>query len=205
MRKKSFREEFVKVAFMGPGASGKTCIVHRLVGKKFSEEYEPTVFDFYDYESKVDNTCRLSLQISDTAGAFSFPAMDRLTIQKSDVVVVVFDLTSMGSLKQAMKLAKEIRGDNPKKAVLVIGNKSDLALRVAAKKELENTITCNLQMGYCELSAKYDDVSADLIPRIAEEFAISKGPYDVKRSRKPLSAKFKRKLSKSTENLLDLF
>lgn len=205
MRKKSFKEhDLIKVAFMGAAASGKTSIVQRLVGGHFSEEYEPTVFEFHDFESKTNNL-KVKMEISDTAGAFSFPAMDRLTIQKSDVVVIVFDLSSSDSLRHAVLLTKDVKEQNPKKPILVIGNKLDLGIRVTTKSELEYHFTCHLQHSYLETSAKFETSCDELIQRISEEFALSNGPYDVKRSRKPLSAKLKRRLSKSTENILDMF
>ena len=206
IRKKSrVDQEFViNVAFMGSAASGKTTIVHRLMGKKFHQHYNPTVFDFYDYESKVDNTCRLSLQISDTAGAFSFPAMDRLTIQKSDVVVVVFDLTSMSSLNHAESLIKDIKRQCPRKAILIIGNKSDQPHRIASKRRLNERVTCNFEHSYIETSAKLnDDIAIDLLQRIKEEFALLEGPYDIKRSEKPFSSKLRKQFSRSTLSLRD--
>ena len=202
MRKKSFKHDLIKVAFMGAAASGKSSIVQRLIGGHFSEEYEPTVFEFHNFENKASS---VTFHISDTAGAFSFPAMDRLTIQKSDVIVVVFDLSSTESLKQAVLLSKNVKEQNSKKPILVIGNKSDLGKRVSTKMELEYHFTCHLQYSYLEISAKFEENREELIQRISEEFALSNGPFDVKRSRKPLSAKLKRKLSKSTENLLDMF
>lgn len=209
MRKKSYnKNDVIKVAFMGAAASGKSSIVQRLIkgdDSHFSEDYQPTVFEFHDFESKAGNTSKVTLQISDTAGAFSFPAMDRLTIQKSDVIVVVFDLSSTESLKHAVIRARDVKEQNPKKPILVIGNKSDLGKRVSSKMELEHHFTCHLQLSYLETSAKYEKIRGELIQRISEEFSLSNGPFDVKRSRKPLSAKLKRRLSKSTENLLDLF
>jgi len=195
----------IKVAFMGAAKTGKSSLVQRLIGGDFNQDYEPTVFEFYNHESKLDNNSRVCLQISDTSGAFDFPAMDRLTIQKSDVVVVVFDLTSISSLKHVVRLTNQIKQENPKKAVLVIGNKSDLPYRVVHKKELERHVTCIMHHTYVEMSAKCDGNMSELIHRISEEFALSNGPYDVKRSEKPFGAKLKKGLSKSTESLLDLF
>lgn len=197
----------VKVAFMGAAYSGKSAIVQRLVtGKFFEDVYDPTVFDFHEFESIVDNTYRLCFQISDTAGEFSFPAMDRLTIQKVDIVVVVFDMTSSRSLKRCEELMKKIKEINPKKSIMVIGNKTDLPHRILPKRNLELRLSSNHEHTYFETSAKLDkNAGHELIKRISEEFAISRGPFDVKQSRKPISAKLKRKFAESTENLLDLF
>ena len=196
----------IKVAFMGAAASGKSSIVQRLIGGRFFEDYQPTVFEFYNSEYKMNKTCRLCLQISDTAGAFSFPAMDRLTIQKADVIVVVFDLTSSSSLKRAEELIKNIKEQHPKKSILVVGNKSDLPHRVSCKKSLDQRLSCSNEHTYVETSAKFDkNVGHELVKKISEEFALSNGPFDVKQSHKPLSAKLKRKFAESTENLLDLF
>jgi len=126
--------------------------------------------------------------------------MDRLTIQKSDVVVVVFDLTSISSLKHVVRLTNQIKQENPKKAVLVIGNKSDLPYRVVHKKEL----TCIMHHTYVEMSAKCDGNMSDLVQKISEEFELSNGPFSTKKAQKPMSSLLKRKLSKSAENLLDL-
>ena len=194
----------IKVAFMGAARTGKSSLVQRLIDGDLNEDYEPTVFEFYNHESKLDNNCRICLQISDTSGAFNFPAMDRLTIQKSDVVVLVFDLTSMLSLKHVVSLANQIKRDNPKKAILVIGNKSDLLNRVAPKKELEYHVTSTMQHTYVEMSAKCDRNMSDLMHRISEEFELSNGPFNTKKSQKPMSSIMKRKFSKSAENLLDL-
>lgn len=206
-RRNSFPDNMkIKVAFMGAAASGKSSIVQRLVNGSFFDIYQPTVFEFYNYETKFEKTCQLSLQISDTAGSFSFPAMDRLTIQKSDIVLVVFDLTSLESLKRAEELIKIIKGENPKKSILVVGNKSDLPHRVSCKKSLDMRLSCSNQYSYIETSAKFDtDVGYDVMKMISEEFVLSNGPFGIKQSLKSLSAKLKKKFAESTENLLDLF
>lgn len=206
-RKNSFPDNMeIKVAFMGAAASGKSSIVQRLVSGTFFDDHQPTVFEFYNYETRFDNTCRLSLQISDTTGSFSFPAMDRLTIQKSDVIVVVFDLTLLSSLERAEELIKNIKDEYPNKPIVVVGNKSDLPHPVDCKKSLDQRLSCNSQHTYIETSAKFDkDVGYDVMKMISEEFALSNGPFGVKQSHKPLSAKLKKKFAESTENLFDLF
>ena len=195
----------IKVAFMGAEASGKSSIVQRLVRGIFFDDYQPTVFEFYSYETTFNSTWRVRLQISDTAGSFSFPAMDRLTIQKSDVVVVVFDLTSLSSLKRAEEFFKIIKNENPNKSILLVGNKSDLPHRVACKMSLEQRLSFSNQHSYIETSVKFNENAGhDVIKMIVEEFALSKGP-GVTQSQKPLSVKLLKKFAESTENLLDLF
>ena len=196
----------IKVAFMGAEASGKSSIVQRLVSGIFFDDYQPTVFEFYNYETTFNNTHRFRLQISDTAGSFSFPAMDRLTIQKSDVIVVVFDLTSLNSLKRAEGLIMIIKNENPNKPILVVGNKSDLPHSVAFKMSLHQRLSFSNQHTYFETSVKFNENAGfDLIKMIVEEFALSKGPFVVTQSQKPLSVKLLKKFAESAENLLDLF
>merc|ERR1712189_51704 len=63
-----------KLVFIGDGASGKSCLINRLVNDQFDDQYEPTVFDEEKvfYEVSEDGSYNLSKTETKTSRVLRF-------------------------------------------------------------------------------------------------------------------------------------
>lgn len=200
-KKNTGKEQEINVAFLGFAEVGKTSIIQKLLGNAFPNNYHPTVFEYYQKRFKMENK-NVFLNISDTSGAYAFPAMDRLTISKSDVIALVFSLASVTSFRRVDKIASDIEELAPKKPIIFVGNKSEQKQMWTYTEDLEDYVMCTLNHAYIEMSAKYDDTMVDrLVKLIYEEYEISIGPYTVRKSTRNSVTKLTRKLSQSCKSL----
>uniref|UniRef100_A0A8C5Q2D6 Uncharacterized protein n=1 Tax=Leptobrachium leishanense TaxID=445787 RepID=A0A8C5Q2D6_9ANUR len=120
----------------------------------------------------------LRIEITDTSGSYSFPAMRKLRIQQGDAFALVFSLNDPTTFQEVESLREEIlrvKGE-PDVPIVVVGNQTDLfpgleassgqlmALQAAATAELE------WECGYLETSAKdshkVQEVFEELLRRV---------------------------------------
>lgn len=116
------------VAVFGEARVGKTALCQTFLGEKFSNDYEPTVEDFYSTQI-VHKEKNYQVDIIDTCGTENFPAMRRVEINKADAIVLVYSLDNPHSFERLEQLQEEIlqeRGHNL--PVMVVANKSDVVL-----------------------------------------------------------------------------
>lgn len=146
-----------RLTIMGTAGVGKSCIISQFLYDRFISEYKETVEEFHRGEYTVDGR-ELILDILDTAGAHSFPAMRRLAISTSDAFVLVYSIDDESSF-QGVKDLRDIilaeRGDK-RVPIVVVGNKSDISMeKRAIMKETAESIVCfDWGNGYIEASAK---------------------------------------------------
>ena len=120
---------FIKrLAVMGAARTGKTSLISRFLGQPFEERYNPTVEDYHIGKFYVGETL-CHIDITDTSGSFEFPAMERLTMEKSDAFIFVYSLDdelSFEHVKNGLKRLGEFK-DISKVPIIVVCNKADLA------------------------------------------------------------------------------
>lgn len=114
------------IVFFGDSCVGKTSLIQRFLGYGFSDEYQPTIEDFYIkhvfYQKK---TCEL--QLIDTAGTHEFPAMRRVDIVKADAFVLVYSPIIINSFKRLNRYRSEILAERKEKCpCIVVCNKIDV-------------------------------------------------------------------------------
>jgi small GTP-binding protein len=116
------------IAVMGAAKTGKTNLISRFLGQSFEERHNPTVEDYHIGKFFVGETL-CHVEITDTSGSFEFPAMERLTMEKSDAFIFVYSLEdekSFEHVKMSLKKLKEVK-DISKVPIIVVCNKADLA------------------------------------------------------------------------------
>ena len=73
---------------------GKTCLMQRLLGKKFYEKTTPTVncfsYSFYFESKKIPNS-KIEIKYWDTIGQELFRSLCTLPIKKADILIIVRD------------------------------------------------------------------------------------------------------------------
>ena len=146
-----------KVIIIGPGAVGKTSILHRFVEDKFSFRYKLTIGA--DFLSKIiqKNNETIKLQIWDIGGQDRYKFLRQSFFDGANGALIVFDLSRWHTFEEIdgwLSDLREYAGEEIPFAI--IGNKADLidkkdelyereSAEVFAKKEE----TC-----YVETSAK---------------------------------------------------
>ena len=91
--------------------------------------YIPTVEDFYVVSFHHSPRISIGLEIVDTSGGEQFPAMRRLNIQHSSVVVIMYDVTKDSTMREAIRLYQFTRDARPPEQdqmIIFLGGKSDL-------------------------------------------------------------------------------
>ncbi|KAM5152955.1 ras-related protein Rap-1b-like [Mantella aurantiaca] len=174
----------VRLVFMGAAGVGKTALIRRLLYDCFEQRHRCTVEEVYCLEPDPE-LLRLRLEIVDTSGSYSFPAMQKLRIQQGDAFALVFSLADQDTFQEVGRLRQEIlriKGDTDV-PIVVVGNQTDrfpgtesesrqlLGLQAAATAELE------WDDGYVEASAKdnhkVQEVFEELLRRVNLPYLLS--------------------------------
>lgn len=146
-----------KVAVLGSGGVGKTCVVLRLTRQSFDPEYVPTIQDYFEKKLVLENQ-EYTLNIIDTAGQDEMQGITDIAIQDAQAFVILYSVTSLMSFNEAEKYRDKVvqfsNGGIPK--IVLVGNKCDMeterAVTTAQGQELGKKWGCP----FFEASAKND-------------------------------------------------
>ena len=113
-----------RISVFGAAKVGKTKIVDRLTHKKYTEQYIPTVEDFYQTVEETSGA-NLTLEIVDTSGTEQFPEMRKLNIQRSKLLLLVYDTTNSSSFSEVKRLYHIARRISKRSVIVIVGGKAD--------------------------------------------------------------------------------
>ncbi|GFR79144.1 Ras-related protein RABD2a [Elysia marginata] len=115
-----------RIAVMGPAAVGKSAIVHQFLYGKFQPDYKKTVEDMHSKEFDLDGT-KITLELLDTAGAYTFPSMRRLAIATSHAFVLVYSQDDKDSFREVTELRDVIiaQRETEEVPIVIVANKAD--------------------------------------------------------------------------------
>ncbi|KAJ8320321.1 hypothetical protein KUTeg_001908 [Tegillarca granosa] len=151
-----FEEMKMKVTVMGESGVGKSCIISRFLNNQFNAQHVKTVEDFHRGIYEINHQ-RLTIDILDTSGAYSFPAMRKLALESSDAFLLVYSVDKSSSLETLQLLRDEILRTRIDKAspIVVVKNKIDLSQNVGnmRDKDMEQTACYEMENEYTEASA----------------------------------------------------
>ncbi|CAF1468470.1 unnamed protein product, partial [Didymodactylos carnosus] len=138
----------------------KTSCVLRFVKGQFRDNYIPTVEDTYRQVVNCNKQIT-TLQITDTTGTHSFPAMQRLSIQKGHAFMLLYSITSkqtLEDLKPIYQQIREIKGEQnqlPQDVpIMLIGCKSDETACREVSESIGKFLSQHWQCAFMETSAK---------------------------------------------------
>ncbi|KAG8797689.1 Rho GTPase, partial [Serendipita sp. 398] len=116
-----------KLVIVGDGACGKTSLLCVFAIGEFPREYQPTIFDNYVAEIRLDGKA-VQLALWDTAGQEEYERLRPLSYSKSHVVLIAFAIDTPDSLENVtVKWNEEVRSIcGPAIPVILVGLKSDL-------------------------------------------------------------------------------
>lgn len=116
-----------KLVIVGDGACGKTSLLCVFAMGEFPKEYEPTIFENYVAEIRLDGK-PVQLALWDTAGQEEYERLRPLSYSKAHVILIAFSIDTPDSLENvSVKWIEEVRNIcGPQVPVVLVGCKADL-------------------------------------------------------------------------------
>lgn len=146
----------VRLVFLGAAGVGKTALIQRFLQDKFEAKHRRTVEELHSKEYDIEGV-KITVEILDTSGSYSFPAMRKLSIQNSDAFALVYAVDDPESLEAVKSLRDEILEIKEDKytPIVVVGNKVDQEdKRQVSIEEVLSTVEMDWNNSYLEASAK---------------------------------------------------
>lgn len=146
----------VRLVFLGAAGVGKTALIQRFLQDKFETKHRRTVEEMHSKEYDIGGV-KITVDILDTSGSYSFPAMRKLSIQNSDAFALVYAVDDPESLEAVKSLRDEILEIKEDKftPIVVVGNKMDReGERQVSTEDVLTTVELDWNNSYLEASAK---------------------------------------------------
>ncbi|KAM9780489.1 ras-related protein Rap-1b-like [Neosynchiropus ocellatus] len=145
----------VRLVFLGAAGVGKTALIQRFLKDTFEDRHRRTVEELHREEYEVGGV-KVSIDIVDTSGSYSFPAMRKLSA--SALVYAVNHPQSLEAVKSLRDEILEVKEDKYT-PIVVIGNKMDrLSERRVSSRDVLATVALDWNSSFVESSAK-DDIN----------------------------------------------
>ncbi|XP_010901425.1 RASD family member 3 [Esox lucius] len=154
----------MRLVLLGAAGVGKSSLIRRFLHNRFDHKYTRTVEELHALEcSAGPEGPHMCIEILDTSGSYSFPAMRELSIKHSHAFCLVYAVNDPASFSEVIRLRQEIlalrggaerQGAGP--AVMVVGNKADLRGgegRVLVSGDVMSVVEQEWGAGFVEASA----------------------------------------------------
>ncbi|XP_067113212.1 ras-related protein Rab-34 [Osmerus mordax] len=160
-----------KVIVVGDVAVGKTCLISRFCKDMFDKNYKATIGVDFEMERFEVLGVPFSLQLWDTAGQERFKCIASTYYRGAQAIIVVFDLSSVGSLIHARQWLEDAMKENDPSSVLLflVGTKKDLSSPDQLEYMEQEAIRLSeeIKAEYWAVSAKSGDGVKDFFFRVA--------------------------------------
>ncbi|KAH3742685.1 Ras family protein [Pelomyxa schiedti] len=144
-----------KLLVVGESGVGKSCLLLRFVDDTFTESYISTIgVDFKIKTIELDSKT-VKLQIWDTAGQERFRTLTSSFYRGAHGILIVYDITDVVSFNNLRQWLQEVVSYADATAnKLMVGNKSDLAIKRAVEFSTAKEFADELGITLIETSAK---------------------------------------------------
>jgi len=167
----------IKVALVGDGTVGKTCMLMSYVCQAFMEDYIPTMFDNFSAIEEIDGEM-VNVILWDTAGQEDYETIRITTcFPNTHVFILCFSVVhpdSFHNIKQ--KWLEELKKASPDTPFILVGTKTDMrddpeVVRKLAEKNKEPITTKMGKKRAKEIKAKfYIECTAKNLDSVNEVF-----------------------------------
>lgn len=154
-KKRNFDVKF-KILLLGEALVGKTNLLSRFCGEKFSEQYMLTLgVDFKERVLESDGL-RCMVSVWDTAGQERFQAISPTYYRAVDGVMFVYSIDNRASFDRVSAWLESVDkfSPDPNLPRLLVGNKSDLVNDRQVSEAEGRALAESRGMGFLEASAK---------------------------------------------------
>ena len=120
--------ERIKIVLIGESGVGKTNLIQVAMGKPFQRDTESTISSSYFEGDIIINNKQYMYALWDTAGQEIYRSLNKLFINGSKIILVVFAINDKRSFEEVdfwVNYVKETLGEE-KYIMALVGNKSDL-------------------------------------------------------------------------------
>lgn len=156
----------LKIAIMGGGGAGKSCLTYKYTHDKFVDNYQPTIEDSYDLIVEIlDKSYKV--EILDSAGTGQFIAMRDIYIKDNDGFILVYSVvedTTFDEVKEIYDNIIKIKkhgamgtlddSDFTSVPIILCASKCDLKGRRVVSTEEGKKIASDWGCPYVEVSSK---------------------------------------------------
>lgn len=167
-------EYCIKVILIGPTLAGKSSLLKAVKYEDISSKHITTIGVDYDFIRRRKGNNNYKLCFWDTAGYKSFHTITKSYYNSSVVCIIMFDLTSLDSFKEAMDWLNEYRTAKPNDLVVLVGNKLDKIVNNTNNDANESQITYgnigkqNIQPFIDEHNVPYIEISTSTRHNVEE-------------------------------------
>ena len=167
------KQVLIKAVLAGNAGVGKSAILRRASENAFTDQFYPTIgVDFKVFTTPDE---RYKFQLWDTAGQERFRTLSMSYYRGASMIILVYDIGDKQSLMEVNRFFEEARQQaNPSAQYLLIGNKTDLAVRQVSAAEGQEYASKN-DMFFLEASAKMDDMNIfrSKFIEVADKFSLA--------------------------------
>uniref|UniRef100_A0A8C5RMW7 GTP-binding protein Rhes n=1 Tax=Laticauda laticaudata TaxID=8630 RepID=A0A8C5RMW7_LATLA len=149
----------VRLVFLGAAGVGKTSLIRRFLQNTFEPKHRRTVEELHSKEYEVSGIT-IKVEILDTSGSYSFPAMRKLSIQNSDAFALVYAVDDAESFERVKTLHEEILELKEDKSplIVVVGNKAETGgVRQVLSEDVLSLVELDWNNRFLEASAKENE------------------------------------------------
>ncbi|KAJ8283848.1 hypothetical protein COCON_G00026980 [Conger conger] len=161
----------VRLVFLGAAGVGKTALIRRFLQDSFETKHRRTVEELHSKEYEISGI-KVTIEIMDTSGSYSFPAMRKLSIQNSDAFALVYAIDDPESLEAVKSLRDEILEVKEDKftPIVVVGNKTDReGERQVPSDDVLSTVELDWNNSFLEASAKENENVVELFRELLQQ------------------------------------
>ena len=163
-------ENLIKLLILGDISVGKSNFLFRFIEDKYIVDHLPTIG--FDYKSKIitlSDKSVVKLQIWDTMGQEQFMSINKSLLQKVHGIILLYDITDMGSFEHLDNWFKVIREVNENVNVILVANKCDMDDKRLISEEEGNKLATENNISFVEASAKENINVTETFVKIADE------------------------------------
>ncbi|XP_064423484.1 rasd family member 4 [Latimeria chalumnae] len=161
----------VRLVFLGAAGVGKTALIRRFLQDTFETKYKRTVDELHSKEYDLGEM-KIKVEIMDTSGSYSFPAMRKLSIKSSDAFALVYAIDEAESFETVKRLRDEILEIKEDKytPVVVVGNKTDKEEgRQVSTEDVLSTVELDWNNRFLEASAKENENVVEVFRELLQQ------------------------------------
>ncbi|TTI92383.1 GTP-binding protein Rhes [Bagarius yarrelli] len=161
----------VRLVFLGAAGVGKTSLIRRFLDNSFETKHKRTVEELHSKEYEFSGL-KVTVEILDTSGSYSFPAMRKLSIRNGDAFALVYSIEDTESLETVKNLRDEIMEVKEDKftPIVVVGNKSDRdECRQVSSEDVLALVELDWNNIFLEASAKENEHVVEVFKELLQQ------------------------------------